>query len=44
MPLGKWGDNLQGEQDIDQQVASTAGYEESSGRREDDSDEDEDNV
>jgi len=33
-----------GEQDVDQQVASTAGDEESPGGREDDSDEDEDNV
>ena len=45
VPLGEGGlDYLRGEQDVDQQVTSTTGYEESPGWREDDCDEDENNV
>ena len=47
MPLGGGGaglNHLHGEQDVDQQVTSTAGDEESPGGREEYGNEDEDNV
>jgi len=42
--MQRWGNHLPGKQDVDQQVTSTASHEEGPGRREDDSNEDEDNV